>query len=306
MRRYLVLAAVCSCWGTIPLVASHVDLPAPAIVLVRVWVAAAALGLVLAGSRLVGTGVGSTGWRGAGSRTSPARPLVAGLLLAVHWTTMFAGYQHAPDDTVVFIIFLAPVGVALLAPRALGEAVGSRTIVALTLAVGGFALVAGPSIRAAGAAGVGLAALSSAAFVALVLVSKPLAVVYGGLRLTLVEMVVAGLVLLPVASTVDWGSARRFWPWLAILGLVHTGLFVTLYLWALARVPASHAGILGYLEPAGVVVVSWWLLAAPPRLTTVLGGLLIVAAGALVVLSGDQAEQREPRASKEVPAGVPG
>src|SRR5688572_17418879 len=134
-------------WGTIPLVARSLDLPATAIVFARVWIAAAGLGvLVVAG-------------RSPGPRLFSYRPrlvLLAGALLAVHWTAMFAAYRRAPADTVVFLVFLAPVGVAVLAPRLLGERTDGRTIATLALAVAGLALVAGPT-GPTGASGVGVA-----------------------------------------------------------------------------------------------------------------------------------------------------
>ena len=296
-RSSLTLVAVCIGWGTIPLLAGEVDLAPAAIVLVRVWVAAAAL---LAVDRL------RNGGRGAPilGRGRTGRLAVAGALLAVHWTAMFAGYQQAPDDTVVFVVFLAPVGIALLAPRTLGERVGVRTLVALGLAVGGFVLVAAPALEPGTVAGLAWAALSAATFVALVLVSKPLAEELGGLRLNLAEMAVAGLLLLPVAAstTDDWTGLATAWPWLLVLGLVHTALGVSLYLAALGRVPATQVGILGYLEPVSVVVLTWLVLGDRPALTTAVGGALVVAAGAVVVLSSVPATATAP----EVPARVPG
>lgn len=287
---YLTLVGVCAFWGTIPFLSAAVDLPAAAIVFVRVWVAA--LGLAAA----VATRRPGTGGPALLSRR-PGLSIVVGVLLAVHWTAMFAGYQRAPDDTVVFIIFLAPVGIALLAPRTLGERLGLRTIAALALAVGGFALVALPSVEAAALAGIAWAVLSGVTLVALVLVSKPLAEEYGGLRLTLLEMTIAGVALLPVALTLDWGPPQPAWGWLVVLGLVHTAVGVALYLSALARVPATHVGILGYLEPVVVVLLSWVLLAQRPALTTLAGGAAIVGAGAVLLLTRDD---------PEVPADVPG
>ncbi len=289
-RSYATLVAVCTFWGSIPFLSGRVDLPPAAIVFVRVWVAAAGLGLVLA----------LGGRRTEGPRLLSHRPLrsvAVGLLLAVHWTAMFAGYQRAADDTVVFIIFLAPVGIALVAPRALGERLGSRSAAALALALVGFVLVAGSSIGPSTTAGIAWAALSGLTLIALVVVSKPLAEVYGGLRLTLLQMTVAGVALLPLALTLDWGPPRAEWAWLVVLGLVHTAVGVTLYFSALARVPATHVGILGYLEPVAVVALSWVLLSQQPTLATVVGGATIVAAGALVIGS---------RRMEEVSVGVPG
>ena len=273
MRRHsLTLVAVCTFWGTIPLVARTLDLPATAIVFARVWIAAAGLGVLVAAGRSPGPRLFSY---------RPRLALLAGALLAIHWTAMFAAYRRAPADTVVFLVFLAPVGVAALAPRLLGERTDGRTIAALALAVAGLALIAGPTD--AGGVGIAYALVSAATFVALVLTSKPLAQVYGGLRLTLMEMTVAGVCLLPAALTTSWGRPHAAWGWLVVLGLVHTAVGISLYLRALADVPATHVGILGYLEPAAVVVFAWIVLGDVPRPATVAGGLLIVAAGTLLL-----------------------
>lgn len=300
MRRpLLTLVAVCSGWGSIPLLVRHVDLVPAAIVFARVAVAVPLLAAAVLATR-------ARRPTDAPARPEPriprGRALLAGALLAVHWTAMFAGYQHAPADTVVFIVFLAPVGIALLAPRTLGERLAARTLAALALAVTGFVLVAAPALEPGTGIGLAWAGLSAVTFVGLVLVSKPLAEHLGGLRLNLVEMAVAAVLLAPVALTTDWGGLGRAWPWLAVLGAVHTALGITLYLGSLARVPATQVGIIGYLEPASVVVLAWFVLGDRPRATTLLGGALVVAAGALVVLPRPSL----PLALPEVPARVPG
>lgn len=304
-RSLLTLVVVCSGWGTIPLLAGHVDLPPAAIVFARVWIATA----VLAVPVLVRGWAPPAARHAAGAPPAGRRLVLAGALLAVHWTAMFAGYQAAPDDTVVFIVFLAPVGIALLAPRTLGERPGPSTVAALVLAVAGFALIAGPALEPGTATGLAWAALSAVTFVALVLVSKPLAEQLGGLRLNLAEMAVAGVLLVPVAVTTDWTGLGAAWPWLLVLGGVHTAVGITLYLAALARVPATAAGILGYLEPVSVVVLAWVVQHDPPAGATVAGGALIVAAGTLVVLgstSGDPTVPEDLSTAPEVPARVPG
>jgi drug/metabolite transporter (DMT)-like permease len=277
-RPYATLVGVCSAWGTIGLVVRGVDLPATAITSARVWVGAFGLGVVIRASRQEGAR--------ALFSYQPGRVVLTGGLLAAHWLAFIAALQRAPIGTVVLIVFLGPIGVAVVAPRALGERSSPRTLGALALAVAGFALVAVPGARSAGVLGPALAGLAAVLFVALVIVSKPLAVAYGGLRLAFLELAVAGVVLLPVGLTAAWGSPHPGWSWLLVLGLVHTAAGVSLYLSALALVPAVHAGILGYLEPAGAVVCGWLFLHEQPAAATLGGAVLIAVAGALVLRAG--------------------
>jgi drug/metabolite transporter (DMT)-like permease len=195
-RSYLTLAAVCAGWGTIPLVVRNVDLPATAIVAVRLWVAAAGLGVALLVTR-------SGPQKGAHPALLSVKPwscVTAGAVLAVHWITLFAAYKRAPAGTVILVVYLAPVGIAAIAPRVLGEALPARTLAALGVAVTGFALVAWPAVGAASIGGLVYAVAAAVTFVVLVLVSKPLAESYGGLRLAFMEMAGAGLLILPVAA----------------------------------------------------------------------------------------------------------
>jgi drug/metabolite transporter (DMT)-like permease len=284
---------VCSVWGTIPLIVRRVPLPAAAIVAVRLWVAALGLGAALVVTRR----------RSATDRprllsVRPILCLASGLVLAVHWISLFSAYKRAPAGTVILIVYLAPIGVAALAPATLGERVGSRTLWALAVGAAGFVLVAWPAVHGASAAGLGLALLAAVMFVVLVLVSKPLSEAYGGLRLAFMEMAGAGVILIPIALGTAWGHPQASWLWLLVLGLVHTAVGIGLYLGALARVPATHVAILGYLEPASVVLCGWLFLSQRPAVETIVGGVLIVLAGALVVRSTTMTE--------EVVAGVVG
>jgi drug/metabolite transporter, DME family len=276
-------------WGTIPLVVRTVTLPAPAIVAVRLWVASLALGLTIRLFPKVAEGPRLLSVR-------PGRSATVGAILAVHWVALFEAYKRAPAGTVILVVYLAPVGVAAVAPRALGETVGGRTLAALALGLAGFVLVAQNGVESAGGGGLVLSLLAAVTFVALVVMSKPLAEAYGGLRLAFIEMTGAGILLIPVALGQAWGSPRAAWLWLVVLGAVHTAVCIALYLGALARVPATHVGILGYIEPFSVVVCSWIVLGQTVSVATMIGGVLIAVAGAIVI---------RPTKSVEVAAGVP-
>ena len=281
MRRPdAVVAAVAAGWGTIGLVVREVDLSATAIVFARVGLGATALGL----------GLAVAGRRPRRPRSgplltyAPARTLAQGALLAGHWVAMFAALQRAPIGTVLLTIYLAPVMVALVAPRLLGEPITSEIVIALVLAVGGSALVLGPEADGVSTPGLVLALVAAVTYAGLILNARALAPHYDGQRLAFIQLGVATAILAPVALAQGggWPSGRE-WAWLAGLGVLHTAIGVALYLSARAHLPATHAGVLAYLEPVSAVLFGWWLLGETPGAVGVAGGALIIAAGVLIV-----------------------
>lgn len=275
-RPELVVVAVAFLWGTIGVIVRQVDLPAAAIVAVRVWVASVVLGWWLARHRGRLPGAALLSHR-------PVRSLAVGAILAGHWVALFAALQRAPIGIVLFVTYLAPVGVAVAAPRALGEVVGVRTVAALALGLAGAALLLGPAAGDASTSGLLLAGVAAASYVVLMLVAKPLAETYGGVRLAFIEMSVAGIVLVPFVAGLGWGPPQAEWLWLVVLGVVHTAVAIVLFLSALARLPATSVGILSYVEPAAAVLFGWLLLSETPGPATLAGGVLVVVAGALVI-----------------------
>lgn len=277
-RAYLSLAMVTVLWGTIPLIVREVPLSGMAIVAVRLLVAAIGLGAVIAIERGKGDRPRLFGYR-------PWVCVAMSAILGAHWVTLFEAYKRTEISTVILIVYLAPVGVAAVAPRILGERVTARTWAALAVAVTGFLFVAGPAVEGASVSGLVLAAISATLFVSLIVVSKPLAQHYGGLRTAFIEFSGAALMLSPALFFASWGQVSGSdCGLLLVLGLIHTGAAVAIYLFALAQVPATNAGIMGYLEPVSAVLLSWAVLNEPLPWTSVFGGLLIVAAGVYLVM----------------------
>ncbi|HEX4979109.1 MAG TPA: DMT family transporter [Acidimicrobiales bacterium] len=269
MHSALPLSIVCLGWGTIPLVADEADMAPQVLTFARVVIAAVVLRLLLAARREP---------RARPWRTGGRRAVAAGTVLAGHWTAMFAAYERAPDSTVVFLIFLAPIGVAVI------ERPSPHLVRASVIGLAGLLLVAGPTVGDADsttAAGMALALLAALLFVVLLVLAKPLAETLGGLRLTFVEMAVASVLLAPVAGLSSWEGIGNAWPWLALLGVVHTALGTAVYLRTLALVPATAVGVLGYLEPVGVVAFAWILAGDEPSLATIIGAAVVVVAGAM-------------------------
>jgi drug/metabolite transporter (DMT)-like permease len=266
------VAAVAVLWGSVGVVVRHIDLPAVAIVSARIWVGAPAVALFVA--RRPST----VPWTWHPNR----RLLLNGVVLAAHWVSFIAALQRAPIGTVLLLTYLAPVGIAALAPAVLGEIVPVRTKVALAVAIAGIALIALPAMNGSETSGILLALLTGTLYVPLALLNKSLSDEIGGANLALWQLLVAGLVLLPFAAMADWSSLRVDWPWLLVLGLVYTAFAFATFLTALVSLPATRAAVLLYLEPASAVVFGWVLLDESPSILMLVGGALVVVAGVLV------------------------
>jgi drug/metabolite transporter (DMT)-like permease len=278
-RATLLLAATTTGWGTVPLIVRSVDLPSAAIVAARFWFGALALTAVLWWERRTGRASGPPVWS-----IERTRCIAVSVILTVHWVAEIAAYQHAPIGTALFIIFLAPVGIAAFAPTVLGEHIDRRTTAALGLALVGFAFMSGNAVKASGALGLTLSLVAMVTFVALVLINKPLADVYGGVRAAQIQMTGASVLIAPVVAIgVRFPAPAPSWLWLVVLGVVHTGLFIAVYLSSLRIVGATTTGVLGYLEPATAVLWAWLVLGEDPSTATLIGGAAILAAGLLVV-----------------------
>ncbi|MEA3019290.1 MAG: hypothetical protein QOI47_814, partial [Actinomycetota bacterium] len=249
------------------------DLPAVALVSARIWIAAPALALFLRTTQRD---------RARDWRLTP-RLALNGVVLAAHWVSFIAALQRAPIGTVLLITYLAPVGIAALAPAVLGEVVATRTKIALGLAVVGIALIALPQVDGASRDGIALAFVTGLLYVGLALSNKKLSDEHGGVHLALWQLLVAGSVLLPFSLVSDWGAAGADWGWLLVLGLVYTAFAFGAYLTALAHLPATRAAVLLYMEPASAVLFGWLLLDERPTWATLAGGMLVVGAGVLVV-----------------------
>jgi drug/metabolite transporter (DMT)-like permease len=268
-RAVAMVAGVAVLWGSVGVVVRQIDLSAVALVSGRIWLASPALVLFVRRTERER----AWSWR-------PSRLLVLnGCILAAHWVSVIAALQRAPIGTVLLITYLAPVGIAALAPATLGEVVPARTKVALGVAVTGIALIAAPALDGGGGSGILLALLTGTLYVPLALLNKSLSDSIGGAELALWQLLIAGAVLLPFALVADWGGVSGDWPWLLVLALVYTAFAFGAYLTALAAIPATRAAVLLYLEPASAVGFGWVLLHERPTPSMVIGGALVVAAG---------------------------
>ena len=214
--------------------------------------------------------------------------LLAGFAVWMTVTTaaFSAAVKYTSIANAVLICFSAPVLVPFLGRLILREPVRPRAVLAVVMAVAGIAVMLAPDLSALdrrALVGVGYAIVSAGgtagAAIGVRLVRRHTPAFNTGLH----RMIVACLVLLPFSLTtsplrIDGQSLAL----LALLGVVHTGLAMTLYAHAMGRVQAQDAVVYGYLEPLGSVLLAALFLGETLRAHVVAGGVLILVAGYLI------------------------
>ena len=283
----LVLTALATSWGVIPLIVRDVSLPSEQLMATRVWLGAMFLFALLAVRRDLRIPV-----------TSRRAILLSGVLLPIHWFTFFQAIQTTRVLVALVLVWVAAPAMTIAAGRVLGESTRTGTVLAV---VGGFlgaAIAVDPS-NGATAEGVAWGLVSGLLLAAMLLTVKPGAADLGGLKFAAWQTLVAALVSFPwaVAALPDIGEDLG--PVL-LLGVGLTGLSGFIYLSTMHRVPVSLLGATMYFEPIAAVVAAFLILNEDPGARGWVGVALVIAFGVVVGWSNDRAA----RLAARVGAGV--
>jgi drug/metabolite transporter (DMT)-like permease len=273
--------------GSIGTIVSYATMPVVMLVSLRMAFAAGALALVLGVRR---------SWPRPRDRATAWRLVLLGLVLAANLTCYFIAIRETGVAIAIFTSYLAPVYVAVVAPRFSGGRTEPVVIVALAVALAGMLTILVPGLRGAGLDPGGLAAgVAAGAFYAVyLLLSKNLR--RAGLEATGIVFVIAfitAVVLLPwglaQSTAADFTAANVLMA--VILGVVTTALTFSLFIDGMHFIKVQHASIMGYIEPVSAPLYAFLILGQRPSGWTLAGGALIVAAGVAVVALGKAEEE---------------
>jgi drug/metabolite transporter (DMT)-like permease len=194
----------------------------------------------------------------------------------------------------MFLLFMSPVWVAILAPRLLRQRTDPWVFPALAVAFLGLVVILIPDMTGGSvnlsATGVALALAAGFLYTGFLLTMGSLTKRVHSATLVTCESLLDALVLLPLALWQVVGSGYRLSERdllvSVILGVACTAFAYTIWTEGVRRVPVAHVSILGYLEPLSAPLYALLLLGERPTAWTLLGGVLIVGAGVMVVTRG--------------------
>jgi drug/metabolite transporter (DMT)-like permease len=208
--------------------------------------------------------------------------LMLGVLLSLGWGFLFQSMKLIAVANAVFLNYLAPIFVALLAPILLRERIEKITIFALAISTIGMIVLSSQSnfeTSNFNLLGVLFGLLAGLAYAGFILLSKKVIATLSSQIVAFFAYSATIIFLCPSVFGADLSLEMSSWILLLLLGIVNTGLAVTLYLSGLKRIKAQKAIVFTYLEPVSSVIFGFFFLAQQPTPLMIIGGFLILSAG---------------------------
>lgn len=277
----LLLLGSMAIFGAIGLVRRLIDLPSSVIAMARGLIGGVAIYLVLRarGQRLALRGLGREGlWL-----------LLSGALLGINWILLFEAYRHTSVAIATLCYYMAPILVVLVSPALFHERITTKKAVCVLAALFGMLLVSG--VLRGGSVGdfrgvlFGLSA--ALIYAAVVLANKKITSVEGHRR-TAIQLLAAGLVLIPYVLFTEDLAALTFTPhtigMLLVAGLVFTAMTYTMYFSSIEGLRAQTVALGSYIDPVVAVLISALFLHEPMSAREWAGAGLILGATAVSTL----------------------
>ena len=256
-------------FGTNGILVHHISLASSQIILMRTLIGGLLLTLIVL---LRG------GFDRAGIRADLLPLLLGGSVLGLNWVALFEAYRQLNVSLATLIYYVGPILVLLFSPLLFREKLNSRKITSVVLVAVGLVCISGSiALRGMSMRGL-LTAVVSALFYAAVIIFNKRITHTGGLQTAALELDIAFvIVLIYMMLTVGLPHpAVSDIPWIAVIGLVNTGLAYLLYFSGLQKLPAQSAALISYVDPVSALVFSALFLHETMTPVQILGAVLII------------------------------
>ncbi|EXF47365.1 drug/metabolite exporter family transporter [Pseudomonas sp. BAY1663] len=202
-----------------------------------------------------------------------------GLLLGAHWLTFFVAVKIAGVGIATLGFASFPAFTVLLEgllfrerTRVVEFAMVALVCTGLLLVTPQFDLASGPT------AGLLYGVLSGLLFALLSLLNRAVTRGLDPVRAALWQNLAILVGLLPFSWAAVPAVPAQDWLWLALLGVLCTGLVHSLFVASLRVLKARTTSVIFALEPVYGIAFAWWLFDEQPTLRMLLGGTLIIVA----------------------------
>ncbi len=209
--------------------------------------------------------------------------VLSGMLIGINWILLFEAYNHTTVAVATLCYYMQPTIVMLLSPVIFREKLTGKKAVCAAVAILGMVLVSGviggSSAGNSSLKGVLLGLGAALFYSAVVIMNKKIRGV-DAYRKTTVQMLSAGMVMVPYLLLTGGFSTEGLTPAAVILllavGIVHTGIAYVLYFGSMDGLRVQTVAILSYIDPVSALLFSAFLLREPVTLLNIIGAVMII------------------------------
>jgi len=249
--------------------------------------------------------------KATGGKISVKRPRgyllmgVLGVILCVHWVTLFAALQMAKAAVVVVALNTYPALTALAEPLAYRKWPRSMDVALAGVVLAGV-LIMLPEVSFSNEVtlAIVLAVISGALFAARNIIIRKHASHYGGATLMFWQTLITVVCLLPFVPTAAEVYSPRNIALLAALGAIFTALPQSLYAAGLRHLSAKTVGILSLMQVLYGAIWGYVLFGETVNLRTATGGAIILACIVFETIRDIDSDRTPIRMGDEMAASV--
>ena len=281
-KAYIQLVLAMIIWGTLGPLVKQIPLASGEIVLARVILGLATLGIIYFASG--GCRAGNTADRYA-VRKDIAILFVSGAVMGFNWVFLFEAYKYTTVSMATVSYYCAPVIITALSPLVLGEKLTASRIAGIAAATAGMFMITG-SLQGGSQPlkGVFFGLLAALFYACVTLLNKQLKGGFTGIQITIVQLFAAGIVVAPYAVINHEGA----WVMpqgaglvcLIIVGVVHTGIVLHLYFSSMQILPGQSVAMCSYIDPVSSLLIAAAVLSERMSIVQIIGAVLIIGGAA--------------------------
>ena len=281
-KAYIKLVFAMIIWGTLGPLVKQIPLASGEIVLARVILGLATLGIIYFASG--GCRAGNTADRYA-VRKDIAILFVSGAVMGFNWVFLFEAYKYTTVSMATVSYYCAPVIVTALSPLVLGEKLTAARIAGIASATVGMFMITG-SLQGGSQPlkGVLFGLLAALFYACVTLLNKQLKGGFTGIQITIVQFFAAGIVVAPYAVINHEGAwvmpQSAGLVCLVIVGVVHTGIVLHLYFSSMQILPGQSVAMCSYIDPVSSLLIAAAVLSEKMSIVQIIGAVLIIGGAA--------------------------
>ena len=281
-KAYIKLVFAMIIWGTLGPLVKQIPLASGEIVLARVILGLATLGIIYFASG--GCRAGNTADRYA-VRKDIAILFVSGAVMGFNWVFLFEAYKYTTVSMATVSYYCAPVIITALSPLVLGEKLTASRIAGIAAATAGMFMITG-SLQGGSQPlkGVLFGLLAALFYACVTILNKQLKGGFTGIQITIVQLFAAGIVVAPYAVINHEGSwvmpQSAGLVCLVIVGVVHTGIVLHLYFSSMQILPGQSVAMCSYIDPVSSLLIAAAVLSERMSIVQIIGAVLIIGGAA--------------------------